>query len=81
MLLKITSIAFYLGFVPHGSFPQHRDLSTRLLLQSLDGVPLWSKDLSNKVKLHKATKLNIKPTAFEEIYSSQLSLPVLVFKD
>lgn len=79
---KRTSITLYLGFVPHGSFPQHGDLSASLLLQSLDGVPLRSKDLPNKVKLHKATeKLNIKLTAFEEIYSTSLSLSELDFKD
>lgn len=54
LMLK-KSIALYLSFVPHGSLPKNRDLSTRLLLQPLDGVPLRSKDLPHKVKLRKAT--------------------------
>lgn len=42
---------YYLGLVPHGSFAQHRDLGSGLLLQTFDGVALRSQNLPHEIEL------------------------------
>lgn len=41
----------YLGFVSHGSFAQHRDLGSGLLLQTLDCIALRSQNLPHEIEL------------------------------
>lgn len=45
------SMCVYLGFVSHGSFAQHRDLGSSLLLQTFDCVALRSQNLPHKIEL------------------------------
>lgn len=42
---------YYLGFVSHGSFAQHRDLGSSLFLQTFDCIALRSQNLSHEIEL------------------------------
>lgn len=47
---------YYLGLVPHGSFAQHGDLGSGLLLQTFDGVALRSQNLPHEIELAETQK-------------------------
>lgn len=42
---------YYLGFVSHGSFAQHRDLGSGLFLQTLDCIALRTQNLPHEIEL------------------------------